>query len=289
MVYRTDEERVKMKYNHILHMDDNMVVLFVDIIGFSEDIKNNITTTQHTEGFNIDLAKIYNDIAERYSDEYQVSKGIKFLWVSDSIFITCEAKKINNLLNELDYIINQLYCLCYAIRGGISLGKLYFEKNLWGTAVLNAVNHEKIANYPRIIICKDDFLALDISEEKHFKPIELDGFLEYNYFTSFLSRCIKEGKKYNSKLNVYSDIIENKFKQCTEANHKEKWAYLAYELAAAIKINSNYIILENEKALERNDGSEKRHLDIKGYLNRMKCALEHTKICKHKWEISKKE
>ncbi|HCA28431.1 MAG TPA: hypothetical protein DEP23_02040 [Ruminococcaceae bacterium] len=275
-----------MEYNHILHMNDNMIVLFADIIGFSADVRNNITTTAQTEGFNIDLASTYNNIVARYTEEYQASQGIKFLWVSDSIFITCEAKNINTLLLELDYIINQLYCTHYVIRGGISLGMLYFEKNLWGTAVVTAVDYEKKAVYPRVIISKNDFEALNICDENRlfFKSTELNGFLEYDYINSFLSRKIKEGKTISCYLNVYSCVIQDRFVHCTEKNHKEKWAYLAYQLEAAIDRNIDYILTENRKALERSDGSEKRHLTPAEFLDKMRNALEYAQICKYKWE-----
>lgn len=275
-----------MDYNHILHMKDNMVVLFADIIGFSADVRNNTTTTAQTKGFNIDFAEIYNAIATKYTEEYQVSHEIKFLWVSDSIFITCEAKNINTLLLELDYLINQLYCAHYVIRGGISLGKLYFEKNLWGTAVVTAVENEKEAIYPRIIISQDELEVLNLCDQNSvfFKPTELDNFLEYDYFNSILFHKIKDDE-ICSCLNVYSTVIEEQFIKCTENNQKEKWAYLAYQLAAAINTNANYIFCENQKALEQHDGSEKRYLSPAGFINKMQCALKYAEVCKCKWEI----
>lgn len=230
---------------------------------------------------------IYNHITARYTDEYQVSQGIKFLWVSDSIFITCEAKNINTLLFELDYITNQLYCTHYAVRGGISLGKLHFEKNLWGTAVVTAVDHEKKAIYPRIIISRHDFEVLNVSDEKRmfFKSTELNDFLEYDYFNSFLSSQIKDSKTISCYLNVYTDVIEDRFMHCTEESHKEKWAYLAYQLKITIDVNYDYILSEYKKAIEQNDGSEKHHLNPSGFLNKMQNALEYAEICKYKWDV----
>ena len=261
-----------MNYNHILKLQDDMVVAYADIIGFSNAVLHNEYTTEETEGFNINLKIIYDSILCKYSKEYQDDKGIKFIWISDSIFITSSIEQINQLLEELDYLTNQLYCAHFALRGGIALGKLHFENNLWGPAVINAVTYEKQAKYPCIVITKSDFERLTINEDRRrfFIPLRWNDFMYYNYFASFLGRCIKNNQNINSYLSVYTAVIESSYNGCVQKEHKDKWAFLADQLATAIMTYSSNIAEEYKNALKKGDRSKKRFLSVEQYLDRMK-------------------
>jgi hypothetical protein len=182
-----------MKFNHFLSLKDNMVVLFADIIGFSDVILNDENTSLITDGMNIYLENISESIICRYSREYQNKNKIKFIWVSDSIFLTCDKDNINTLLKELDYITHQMYCAHFSLRGGISLGKLYHKNNIWGPAVVNAVGLEKKAVNPCVVITKNDFYMLDINDEfkRFFINLSYSELMYYDFFSSFIDQKIR--------------------------------------------------------------------------------------------------
>lgn len=243
-----------MPNNHFLNLKDDQVVLFVDIIGFSNIVMKSQNTEwedKNIKGLMIHLPALYNILTSGdFSHQYQKQMGIKFLWVSDSIIISCDKANVNNMLITLHKLINQLYCTGFAIKGGISVGKLYHENNIWGVPMIKAVQLEKQAVYPRVIISSDDFSKLDISDRyrSFFKLIEND-YLYYDYFASFFSEQVDHNKNISSYLNVYSTLIVDNFNECTENAHKEKWRWLARELGTTIQRHNDFI----NEMLEHNE------------------------------------
>lgn len=269
---------MEQKFNHILHMQPDKVVLFADIIGFSCLVKSNLEKTDASTGFNINFEEIFLDLIGRYSKEYQEKRNIKFMWVSDSILISCDISNIFRLIENVDYITHQLLCAHCALRGAITVGHLYHEENFWGTAVVDANNLEKnIAVYPRIIISNDDLARLKLTDEKKrfFKETERSEFFYYDYFNSYFAEQVQSRKQLGSAIKVYISFIIDQFQSSTEEIHKRKWAYLATHLSETIEKYSDYINGENQYAIAKANGSVVSHLSVAEYQSNLAPAVEY--------------
>lgn len=232
---------VEWKYN--LELDDDMLVMYLDIIGFSNMIISNQDVTPESANAIINFDKTYECIVGKYSEQYQMENEIKFLWVSDSIFICTKKENVNILFDELNEITRKLLAANLSVRGGISLGKAKFERNIWGPAVVNAVEMEKVAIYPRILIQKNIVKELKISNSitQHLVTIPNSG---YSYF-DFLGYSICELVKDNSEvlystINVYAMCISENFAKCSRDTHKSKWAFLCNRLIVAVQKYLDY-------------------------------------------------
>lgn len=257
-----------MSYNYYLKTEPGYVVAFLDILGFSALIHNNDDVTLNSSGFTYNLPPICKFITSRCTPEKQAELGIKFLWVSDSIFITAKQENIQMLLQEMSEVIHQLFCANLSARGGIATGSLYFETNLWGTAVVNSVGLEKIASLPRIIMQKSDFEQL-----KPFMDLETvfwhaeDDYYCFDYYERFFNEETATQSDLESFLSVYARCIQENFSNTNDTRIRQKWSYLAKCFQKNIIKNRKYINSHTDYAIERAsafgiDTENKEHTDI---------------------------
>ena len=263
----------RMPNSYFLDLKDNQIVLFADILGFSNAIlksENVNWESNDIEGILIKLPVIYDMITKGdFSKEYQKRVGIKFLWVSDSIIISTDIFNFDKLMYTLCDLINKLYCLDFSIRGAICIGKFYHKENIWGTPYIKAVELEKnISKYPRIIISKTDFHSMKVSDiyKQYFQNTEIDEYLYFDYFECFFDMQVKENKNISNYLGTYSSFIIENFENCIKKEHQDKWRWLARELHNTIAKHSNYIqrMLDNSNIYSCFTG--KRILDYNEYL-----------------------
>ena len=269
-----------MNYNYYLKTEPGYVVAFLDILGFSALINNNDTVALNSPGFTYNFPPICKFITSRYTPEKQAELGIKFLWVSDSIFITAKQENIQVLLQEMREVIHQLFCTNLSVRGGIATGSLYFETNLWGTAVVNAVGLEKIASMPRIIMQKSDFEQLKpiMALETNFWHAE-DDYYCFDYFERFFSERTVAQSDLESLLSVYARCIQENFEDANDTRIRQKWSYLAKCFQKNIIKNREYINSHTAYAKERAsafaiDTENMEHTDI--YLSIIHDAANYT-------------
>jgi hypothetical protein len=228
-----------------LGLRDGQVVIFVDVLGFKQAILRNESTTMDSKGsLIVNLPAIYNNIDRiDYTKEYQLRKGFKFLWVSDSIVFSTEISNIDIVLSELCKIINIFYCSSFALRGAITVGKLYHEENIWGPAFVWAVEYEKKAMFPRIVIKKHDLNQLKISDNylEFFKDTEDPDFQYFDYFDYHISTAKRNLKNISASLNIYSDFINDNLKNAKDDKTIGKYMWLANSLKANIIKHSSFI------------------------------------------------
>lgn len=264
-----------MDYKYYLNTSPGHVVAFLDILGFSAMIKANDTVESHSKGFVYNLQPIYNGVLSYFTKERQKEMGIQFLWVSDSIFIATKIQNVSKLIESVQYVVNQVYCSNLSLRGGIATGSLYFEANLWGTSVVNAVALEGKADMPRIIMTKEDFELLSPYMDKEFWIEDIDYFY-LDYFNNIFTQWIAQGKDLECMLSVYARCIQDNFDRSNKYEHKKKWSYLANELKRNIIKNSDYINGHCEYTKKRAevfgiDTHDKSNTDI--YLSMFNSAL----------------
>ena len=263
-----------MTNNYFLDLKDDQVVLFADIIGFSKivSISEDINwEDSNSNPLKKSLLSIYDYITGvEFSQKYQELKGIRLLWISDSIIVSCGIENINNLLIVLDELTHLLYCSGFIIRGGISVGKLYHDRNIWGSSYIKAVELEKKAINPRIIISKEDIHKLNIYDRhKRFFNRIGNKYFYYDYFGSYFNEQIRNSIDISDTLIVYSTMIVDNFGLSEEISHIEKWRWLAKELIKIIKIKKVYIngILKSRNVyIEYSQGRISNINDIIRYL-----------------------
>ncbi|HHU75483.1 MAG TPA: hypothetical protein GXZ24_01100 [Firmicutes bacterium] len=228
-----------------LNLKDNQLVLFADIIGFSNAVMENKNVTQDDkDDLIVNLHVIYNQFIEKYSSRRQEKMGIKFLWVSDSIIVTTPKENVNQLFSVLVDITNTLYCAGLLLRGAIALGKIYHEHNIWGPAFIRAVRIEaNIAVYPRVLLQKGVYQILDIDPcyKDFIETSETPGYMQFNYFDCYITQMMSQGKDVTSNISIYGSFIRHYYNKAKRPDHLVKYVWLAEKLASAIKKHSGYI------------------------------------------------
>ncbi len=228
-----------------LNLKNDQLVLFADIIGFSNAVMENKNVTQNDKGVSIvNLHVIYSQFIEKYSSERQSKMGIKFLWVSDSIIVTTPKENVNQLFAVLVDIMNTLYCAGLLLRGAIALGKIYHEQNIWGPAYIQAVRIEtNIAVYPRVLLQKSVFRKLQIAPKykNFFEVTETPGYMQFNFFNCYFSLMMRKGENVTPNISMYGGFIRHYYDKARRPDHLVKYVWLAEKLSMAIIKYSNYI------------------------------------------------
>lgn len=231
--------------SEVLYLDltDDQLVLFADIIGFSDAVNENANVTPEDKGVLIvNFPLIYDGFNDKYSQERQLELGIKFLWVSDSIIITTTKEKVNNLFGVLVDLTNGLYCSGLSLRGAITLGKVHHKNNIWGPAYIEAVKTEgSLAIYPRVIINEAYITVLDTAYRRYFEPTETPEYMYFDFFRCYFEKLISEDNDLTSNLSVYGTFIKDSYNKATRPEHIEKYVWLAERLIQVIKRHSDYI------------------------------------------------
>ena len=178
----------------------NRVCLFLDILGFSEHVKqttdkdgNEVIDKVQEIGNLLQLLPIKMKSFGNSNSERQITQ------FSDSIVVSFQLTDKNafiQLLDDIMQIVVNFILKGYLVRGGITYGKLLHEENIvFGPAMISAYELEsKIAIYPRIIFDKElveelinngDFalksLFNDEVESTYFWKEDFDGKYYLNY------------------------------------------------------------------------------------------------------------
>lgn len=179
---------------------------FVDILGFSELIKN----TSSPKAI-IDALNKVKDIAEHTQPQHaprpapsvvshdDIELKVSVSYFSDSIVLSVlgnEPWALTQILNWAFYLTAELLTSHnLLVRGGIAKGKLYHKDNIvFGPALIRAHQLEMSANYPRIILDKEivekAIWPNSMTEEEIHKanaictPFDTDGWRYVDYFLS---------------------------------------------------------------------------------------------------------
>lgn len=276
-----------MSLYYELELQQGQIALYLDILGFSNAIRSNIDTFDSTKGITVNFVAFQRGVFEHYSIDYQNSKGIRFLFVSDSFFITASSNNANQLISELIYIIWLMYNTGFSIRGGISVGALYNGINIWGPAICNAVDYEKLAENPCIIIPKADFAMLDITSEyagffveappeifHRFTKDNQNSFLYFDFFDYYFKTAINDGRNIIPFLSICSKLVRDQFLLTSDVSIMSKWSFLARHLSSVIEQHAEYIIAKHNDALSK--GAEKRYKTPEDYLEMIRDANDFT-------------
>lgn len=250
-----------MPEKQFFNLQEDKIVLFADIIGFSNAvIENENVTMEDKGGIIVNFGIIYDLFISKYNEQRQKELGVKLLWVSDSIIISSHKDNANCVFEILADVTNQLYCSGFSLRGAICTGKLYHENNIWGTSYIKSVQLEsKVAVYPRVIISDEDYshLILEDKTKNCIEDSEIKGFKQFNYFKYQIQSSIEDKIDISSFLGVYSNYIINSYRKATRPEHIVKYVWLAEKLSEAIHFFHTEIdayLIDEEKYGTTDDG-----------------------------------
>ncbi|WP_419234084.1 hypothetical protein [Aliarcobacter cryaerophilus] len=177
-------EKVKVKENFKVEIKyEDSFVAFLDILGFTNFVKNNETVKINTYLEQVDKSI---QIIKNSLTSLKYDKKINFIVISDSIILSIQKNNTNNIKEDNNKNIQILRILCTAIqhlqsylatydiwlRGAISSGESYFneDKNqIIGKAYINAYLLEKdFVSNPQIIIDNKIINELRFTNSKDF-------------------------------------------------------------------------------------------------------------------------
>ena len=152
-----------------------------------------------------------------------------------------------NILTDIYFIIAELSYLGFVARGGICIGKLYYnEQNVFGPALVDAVNlEEKSAHYPRVIISDKDYLRgieegylFSSNEDREYINKRLKRDVDGYWYVDFFEQ--KSGFDWSSDFQEYltnwKGIIQNGLNENMDnTDVYSKYCWLASKFNKAIK------------------------------------------------------
>lgn len=231
-----------MKTNYFLDVESEWVVAFLDILGFSALIRTNDTVSMNDEGYVANIKAIFDNIISWFDEAKKKELGIKFKFVSDSIFIASKIDDIEALFDSIDFVVFELFNLMrVCVRGGIAVGSLHFNENLWGTAVVEAVALESGASEPRIFIRDEDYLRIALEQDlkQYFCKTEDDEYY-YDYFYHYITDIENKDNLCTMLANTAWGI-KDQFYQFAKDEIRRKWHCLACDLLRNIQRNREYL------------------------------------------------
>ena len=227
--------------NEILNQQEERIVAFIDLLGFSASVTNTSKTPEQLKNIR-EILERFQDMVTNYNIAVErVTNGMDLFCptptisaFSDSIVISypcaemCISKKLtilgslNNLIVDIARFVLERG---FIIRGGIAQGALYHERGcIFGEALIEAHELEtKCAFYPRIILSEKFAveMALDTSDSCHNLHIkDLDGWYVLNYIIPLCIFSVWQ-KKYSQLIEVIKENINS-----LETKKKYKWEWL---------------------------------------------------------------
>src|SRR5690606_10662416 len=140
---------------------DERIVAFVDILGWSNAVVGQCACPSAEIGWLVHLFQRSVQQAAGHRNFYAKLRGfpgitddVEVSQFSDSIAISVPIGNGQWVLEEQLRILTDTACQNgFLLRGGIAKGELFHQGSmLFGPALIAAVNMEKAANYPRIIL-----------------------------------------------------------------------------------------------------------------------------------------
>ena len=253
--------------------EPNRILAFIDILGFSNIVKENdkegVECKQKFKAI-FDLINNFFTEDENANTEIYVSE-MKFSWMSDTIVFSAAATDAEAVINSLLDTQHDLLCSGFAVRGAISVGRLYHQENIWGEALVRAAEIEKnYAKYPRILIRNEDYMKISLPDnlKKYFND-DSNGYKYIEPVSYELDRAI-ENKHVYLNLNKIFSLIETNYNN--NSNYKElrkKWEWLAKITKKALEERKDSI----QNILNEECKSDDRVLSYEQYMERINKIL----------------
>jgi hypothetical protein len=248
---------------------ENRIVLFLDILGFSE-----LVSRSEKDKNDFEKIKTSIRIIRKIFNVTQKTKERTISQFSDSIvvsFLVTEKGEVDLLLQKTKLLIKRLILNKIVCRGGIAQGKLIHDNIfMFGPAFIKAYKLEcSSAIYPRVIIEDESIIKIGIEnygfhpsqdqsmEESEIKSLlakDIDGFYYINYFSvDTFWELSKSEKQYIKELRKL--IVENLSSNLSNIKARAKFEWMK------TKFNEKVPLIKTPKRLDTGTlgiwGSEK--------------------------------
>lgn len=166
----------------------NRVCLFIDILGFSEHIKETTDKNGKEVVHKVEeIVGLLNLLPIKIKSFGKKVSDRQITQFSDSIVVSFQLSDNDAFIELLDYVmlvVVNFLAKGYLVRGGISYGKLLHKDNIvFGPAMISAYELEsKIAVYPRIIFDKELVEELIKNGDNFLKSLFQNEFESSNFW-----------------------------------------------------------------------------------------------------------
>lgn len=243
---------------------------YIDILGFKNLLKNKDP---------IYIKKILNTLEREKKENYYMKKGdkpangVEISLFSDSLLISYpETDAITGKDNLFYLIIDMLFIqfdLAFYgvfVRGGVAKGDLYHDSDVcFGKALVDAVELEKSAVYPRIIIPNDTLIeainnnvkndqrysqynTFESEAEDFYKVLKRDA--DGMWYVNFMLQAdeFDNGDAYISMLEKIKEKCDDVLNECKNDHIRIKYLWLKNKLLETVKDKSLRIpILDDQE------------------------------------------
>ena len=235
-------------------------IVFIDILGFKDIVNKSNNDNKKAEEI-LENLKCIERIKKENDEIFKLTSINRRVTIfSDSIIISypllhSESGCFLSLVLDIIYITIELLDKGVYIRGGMTYGKLYHEKNIcFGPAMVEAYSLEQEAIYPRIIIDKKtiekalespglDRYPITFEEIKNLIKIE-----DNIYYIDFLSNAPDEIEEEEKVNNFFSNIKKNITSHLNNKDYSE-------EVLKKYKWFVNYYNNSIERIIEEFEGN----------------------------------
>lgn len=248
-------------------MYEERILAFIDVLGFSESIKNTIINGQEVIEETKKIDNLLNNIQwhlnynkENFDQMLQNSKITSHF--SDSIIISylmTEESGIFQILLDILYICTTALHDNFLLRGSIVCDKIYHKENkIFGPALVKAYEIEnKMAIYPRIVL--DDGIVeiakkyysinhdaeMEVDFIKKLVSLDFDGLHYINYFDAIESELDGGIEEMPSYLENLRSVIK-KMEAVQNISVRAKYLWIKEKYNNTIKkYKNNY---DNDRA-----------------------------------------
>lgn len=228
---------------------ESRIVLFVDILGFTNEVKESENNPQKIEKLKDCLEHIqglfYNNIHNDY---------IEFTQFSDSILISIPVNYPGGVyytIIDASFAIHSLFSKGFICKGNITIGEIYHKKDLlFGPGFLEAMKLEAIEDQP-IIKFHEKFIELarkypgegnkgypdaEISFiNKHIKKIENSYYYELFWRENYADLIGSDNEDTENHYKLIRELLEDNIKNFRKIRVLKKYLFLAHKFN-----NSNY-------------------------------------------------
>lgn len=264
-----------------LRYSENIIVAFLDILGFSNLIESNDpilpqvmkqleSNRKFTDSLRLDPKYIEGDWIDNKREYIEIITNKRLSVLSDSIVISypfTDPKRMIPIIRDLRNIQLELLTMGILVRGSITMGELYHKDGIiYGPALIKAVYlEEQEAIHPRIIIDNDFYKifinACDNKIKEKIKPLFI-GFPmdDFNPSIDFLSREAFddyfdfnqiENQDIKYELNrIKRNILSEYRKIRVDYSIKRKYDWFIKYYNHSLKINDYELTEEDKKYLQ---------------------------------------
>jgi len=209
------------------------VTAFIDILGYTEYVKRCFKDGNGQQ----ELNRLRDALDSAYSELKQVASardfdgGLDFniRTFTDNLVIGYPVSEpkydeqefirdaINAVIIYVAYLQAELVRAGYLIRGAITVGELYIDEDIvFGSALIETVEAEKMAVFPRVIICPE--------AKKYFRPnwnekgvndllVDSDDMIFIDYLKATVMIAYPDDRAFTEFLDGNKDCIETNLKR----------------------------------------------------------------------------